>query len=89
MPTLPIPFPTPPPDCTLAVVYDRLLATLRDRPELEQDVILQAMGRLIHAMHDVMMHDADYRAWSEAHRISPQLECALRRHWAESKDFLQ
>jgi hypothetical protein len=35
------------------------------------------------------MHDADYRAWSEAHRISPQLECALRRHWAESTDFLQ
>jgi hypothetical protein len=28
---------------------------LRDRPELEQDVILQAMGRLIHAMHDVIL----------------------------------
>jgi hypothetical protein len=62
---------------------------VRDRPQPEQEAIWQAIGRLFGAMHGVMKFDADYRAWSEAHRISPQLECALRRHWAESKDFLQ
>jgi hypothetical protein len=89
MPTLPTPFPIPPPHCTLDAVYDRLLATLRDRSRPEQEALLQAIGRLFRAMHEVSMFDADYRAWSEAHRIAPQLECALRRHWAESKDFLQ
>jgi hypothetical protein len=58
-------------------------------PAAEQEAIFQAIGRLFKAMHEVMMFDADFREWSEAHRISPQLECALRRHWAESKDFLQ
>jgi hypothetical protein len=70
-------FPTPPPNCILTVVYARLLDTLRGRLEGEQECILQAMGRLCRAMHDLMMLDADYRAWSEAHRITPEMERAL------------
>ena len=86
---LPTPFPKPPPDCALPSVYHRLLATLLQRPPPEREALFQAIGRMIAAEHDVMMFDADYRAWSEAHRISPELEYAIRRHLAESKDFLQ
>ena len=89
MPPLPTPFPLPPPDCTFDAVYPRLLATLLERPPPEREALFQAIGRMIAAEHDVMMFDADYRAWSEAHRISPELEYAIRRHLAESKDFLQ
>jgi hypothetical protein len=81
MPTLPTPFPVPPPDC--------LLDTLCERPPAEQEAVRQAMGQLFKAMHNVMMHDADYRAWSEAHRISLQLERKIRLHLTESEDFLQ
>jgi hypothetical protein len=89
MPTLPTPFPLPPPHCTLLVVYERLLATLRGRSKPEQEALFQAIGRMIAAEHEVMMFDADYRAWSEAHRISPQLEYAIQCHLTESESFLQ
>jgi hypothetical protein len=89
MPMLPTPFPLPPPDCTIMVVYERLLSTLCDRPQPEQEAIMQAIGRFISAAHLMMMFDADYRAWSEAHRISPELEYVIRCHLADSENFLQ
>jgi hypothetical protein len=86
---LPTPFPIPPPDCALPAVYHRLLATLLQRPPPEREALFQAIGRMIAAEHEVMMFDADYRAWSEAHRISPELQRVIELHWVESKDFLQ
>jgi hypothetical protein len=35
------------------------------------------------------LHDADYRQWSEAHRISPELERKCRLHWDGYKEMLQ
>jgi hypothetical protein len=86
---LPTPFPIPPPDCTIEAVWPRLLDTLDQRPKPEQEAILQAMGRLIAAEHDVLMFDVAYREWSEAHRISPELERKIRLHMTESESFLQ
>jgi hypothetical protein len=72
MSTLPTPFPVPPPHCTFDAVYPRLLATVRDRPQPEQEAIFQAIGQLFRAIHEVSMFDARFRDWSEAHRISPE-----------------
>jgi hypothetical protein len=83
------PFPLPPPNCTLDAVSERLLASILDRPRPEQEAIFQAIGRLFKAMHEVCMFDADFRDWSEAHRISPELERKVRLHFDEYKDFLQ
>jgi hypothetical protein len=87
--TLPTPFPIPPPNCTIMVVYERLLETLRDRPKSEQEAIFRDIGRFFAAAHVMMMHDPAYREWSGEHRISPQLEHVIRCHLAESESFLQ